>query len=84
MFKNTLDQFIDNWSIRDYEEELKVLVACLLGSFSLKKSCHSLQSTLPSYCLMEHVSGLYLEDLCSYSVFKTSRIQKFLYRTMKA
>lgn len=84
MFKNILGKFIDNWSIRGHEEEPKVLVVCLLGSCSLKESCHSLQSTLPNYCLMEHVSGLYWEDLHSYSVFKMSGIQKFLYRNVKA
>ena len=59
----------------------EVLVVCLLGSFSLKDSCHSLRDTLPDYCsLMEHVSGLYWQGIWSCSVFKVSGIQKFLYR----
>lgn len=63
------------------KRNLEVLVVCLLGSYSLKDSSHSPQSTLPDYCcVMEHVSGLYWQGFCSYSVLKMSGIQKFLYR----
>lgn len=47
----------------------EVLVVCLLGSFSLKDSCHSLRNTLPDYCsLMEHVWPVLAGHMVLFSV----------------